>query len=270
MMRNTLPLALLIVLPGWMFAEELATPRPIPLTRPEMKKHIEDMKGRKPRIPLPELTDEEKAKVDDRGVSGGGGYEGRVRTLYGGGTGGGVTGGPRPAEGTRPAGTGFGRENEPGMTLDYKFKTELFWIVSRTNNCQYCLGHQESKLLGAGMVEDQIAALDGDWSEFTPAERAAFRLARKLTLEPHLLSDVDIDRKSASTIPICRFWKWSCRSPGNNQLNRWKEGVGVPQSAGGGNFGRRPAEGTAEIKPEAKPEVHIPISRPPRKSMSRR
>ena len=22
-------------------------------------------------------------------------------------------------------------------TLDYKFKTQLFWIVSRTNNCQY-------------------------------------------------------------------------------------------------------------------------------------
>ena len=79
------------------------------------------------------------------------------------------------------------------MTLDYAFKTQLFWIVSRTNNCQYCLGHQESKLLGAGMTEDQIAALDSDWSQFGPKEQAAYALARRITLEPHLLSDADID-----------------------------------------------------------------------------
>jgi hypothetical protein len=28
----------------------------------------------------------------------------------------------------------------------------------------------------AGLKEDEIAALDGDWSEFTPAQRSAFRL----------------------------------------------------------------------------------------------
>ena len=58
------------------------------------------------------------------------------------------------------------------MSLDGTFKTELFWIVCRANNCQYCQGHQESKLLRAGMNEDEIAALDGDWSEFSAAERA--------------------------------------------------------------------------------------------------
>ena len=63
-------------------------------------------------------------------------------------------------------------------SVDGTFKVWLFWIVSRTNNCQYCLGHQESKLLGAGLKEEQIAALDGDWSEFTPAQRAAFAFAR--------------------------------------------------------------------------------------------
>ncbi len=59
--------------------EPAPAPRPIPLTRPEMKQLIEDMKVRKPRIPLPELTDEEKAKFGERG---GGGYEGRLRLHY--------------------------------------------------------------------------------------------------------------------------------------------------------------------------------------------
>jgi hypothetical protein len=93
-------------------------PRPVPLTRPEMKQSLEDMKERKPRIPLPKLTEEEKAKLGDRGT----GYEARLRALYlqQGGTGG-----------------GFSRDNEPGMSLSYKFKTQLFWIVSRANNCHY-------------------------------------------------------------------------------------------------------------------------------------
>lgn len=241
--------ALLLVVAMQLDAEETSAPRPIPLTRPEMKKYIEDMKGRKPRIPLPELADE------DRGRFGGGGYEGRVRALY---AGAGNTGGggarpadrTRPAEGTRPAGGGFGRDSEPGMTLDYKFKTELFWIVSRTNNCQYCLGHQEGKLLGAGMEEDEIAALDCDWTAFEPKERAAFALAHRMTLEPHLLSDQDIAevRQHFTDLQVLEM---IMSVAGNNQLNRWKEGVGVPQSAGGGNFGRRPAEGTPEPRREA-------------------
>ena len=99
-------------------------PLPTPLTRPDMKRMLEDVKARKPRIPLPELTEEDKAKLGERGA----GYEGRLRYHYLG-----VTGSGSGAGG----GGGFGRENEPGMTLDYKFKTELFWIVSRTNNCQY-------------------------------------------------------------------------------------------------------------------------------------
>ena len=157
-------------------------PRPTPLTRPDMKQFLEDMKSRKPRIPLPELTAEEKAKLGEREA----GYEGRLRALT-----------CRPAK-AGPAVAGRRARASlaspiPTMTLDYKFKTQLFWIVSRTNNCQYCLGHQESKLLGAGMKEDEIAALDGDWSEFTPAERAAFAFARKFTYEPHRLTDADID-----------------------------------------------------------------------------
>src|SRR5579862_3842127 len=55
-----------------------STPRPVPLTRPEMKHLLEDMKVRKPRIPLPELTDADKEQLGERGQ----GYESRLRYHY--------------------------------------------------------------------------------------------------------------------------------------------------------------------------------------------
>src|SRR5438128_9254903 len=111
-----------------------------------------------------------------------------------GGAGAAGAGGRGAGAGARAGGGDFTRNADPAMSLDYPFKTELFWIVSRTNNCQYCLGHQEVKLAVAGVKEEEIAALDGDWSEFTPAQRAAFAFARKLTFEPHHLADADIDQ----------------------------------------------------------------------------
>jgi hypothetical protein len=85
------------------------------------------------------------------------------------------------------------------------------------------------KLAVAGLKEDEIAALDGDWREFTPAQRAAFTLSRKLTYEPHRITDVDIDqlRKHYTDLQILEM---ILSIAGNNAINRWKEGVGVPQS----------------------------------------
>ena len=51
-------------------------------------------------------------------------------------------------------GGGFSREPDPAMTLNNTFKTMFFWIVSRANNCTYCQGHQEVKLSGDGVKED--------------------------------------------------------------------------------------------------------------------
>ncbi|MBN9517299.1 carboxymuconolactone decarboxylase family protein [bacterium] len=201
-----------------------AVPRPIPLTRPEMKEYLEQMKARALRIPLPELTEDEKQKLGGRG-----GYEARLRFHYmpGGGDGRGGGGGA----------FGFGGEKEGGMTLDYAFKTQMFWIVCRTNNCQYCQGHQESKLLRAGLTEDQIAALDGDWSGFTAAERAAFAFARRITYEPHRFTDADVAglRPHYTDLQILEM---IMSVAGNNAINRWKEGAGVPQNEGGGGFGK--------------------------------
>lgn len=98
-----------------------AAPLPTPLTRPEMKQALEDLKARTPRIPLPPLTADDRAALGERAGS----YEARLRYHY------------MPA-GEGRGGAGFGpRENDPAMTLTYEFKTRLFWIVSRTNNCLY-------------------------------------------------------------------------------------------------------------------------------------
>jgi hypothetical protein len=95
-------------------------PLPVPLTRPEVKQALEDLKGRKPRIPLPDLSEQDRTKLGDRADN----YETRLRYHY------------LPGGEVRPGG-GFSREPDPNMSLDYQFKTMLFWIVSRTNNCHY-------------------------------------------------------------------------------------------------------------------------------------
>jgi alkylhydroperoxidase family enzyme len=85
------------------------------------------------------------------------------------------------------------------------------------------------------MKDDEIAALDGDWSEFTPAQRAAFALARKLTYEPHHITRGDIQqlRKHYKDLQILEI---IFSVSANNSTNRWKEGVGVPQGREGGGF----------------------------------
>lgn len=113
--------------------QELGTrPRSTPLTRLEMKQALEDMKEITPRIPLPLMTEDEKSKLDERSRS----YEGRLRALYL----------PWTVSNSRPLGGNagsaapaapLGQNQDPKMTLDYAFKTELFWIVSRANNCHY-------------------------------------------------------------------------------------------------------------------------------------
>jgi alkylhydroperoxidase family enzyme len=227
-------------------AEEPASsssPRPVPLTRPEMKQYLEDMKSRTPRIPLPELSDEDRAQLGERAQS----YEARLRYHYmpaGEGRFAGPGGG-RGAGGPAGQGRGAGdfiRNSDSNMSLDYPFKTMLFWIVSRTNNCQYCLGHQEQKLAAAGLSELQIAALDSDWEQYSPAQQAAFAYARKLTYAPHQIGDADFAglREHYTDLQILEM---TMSVAGNNSINRWKEGTGVPQSQSGANFFRR-AEGT--------------------------
>ena len=188
-------------------ADGSAEPKPVPRTRPEMKEALEALKHRQPRLPLPPLTAEERARYGDRPVV----SNGRARALY------------LPREWYA---ADF--KSDPAMALDNTFKVRLFWIVSRGNNCQYCLGHQEVKLSMAGMTEDEIAALDGDWSRFPEAERAAMRFTRKLTLEPHRITASDLDElrpyyNDAELIELVYTVSFF------NSVNRWTDSLGLPQ-----------------------------------------
>lgn len=214
----------------------LDAPRPTPVTRPAMKRMIEAMKGRQERIPLPEPTEAEKtaAAGDPTALL----YENRLRALYLPGTelrGYLGFGGTAPKRPNAPAPKVI-IEPDPAVTLDYGFKTRLFWIASRVNNCQYCLGHQESKLLAVGMSDDDLANLDSDWSVFPENERAAFAFARKLTLAPGTITDADIDHCLAHFTGK-EILEMALSVGGNNAINRWKEGIGVAQAGNGGNSG---------------------------------
>lgn len=193
-------------------------PRPTPRTRPELKRFLEQVKVRTPRIPLPPISELERdtlgAGIDN--------YEQRVRFNY--------LGSPM----LRSRGS---RALDPEMSLPYAFKTQIFWIVSRVNNCHYCIGHQETKLLAAGQVEDEIAALDCDWGQFPESHQLAFEFARNLTNSPAQISDSQFkelgkyfNEKQILEMVISIAW--------NNSINRWKEALAVPQNPEEGGYSR--------------------------------
>src|SRR5687767_5183361 len=103
-----------LVGPSWVApaqAAEPAQPRAVPLTRDEMKKALDDLKRRTPRLPLPPPSEEEKEKAGGRGFA----NNGRMRALY-------LPGNARGES---------SRGNDPNMSLDYTTKTMFFWVVSR-------------------------------------------------------------------------------------------------------------------------------------------
>lgn len=201
-------------------------PSKVAATRQELKEQLERSKESRPRLPLPAPTEAEiaeaRARAESakgaglpRGMGGGIVNNGRLRQLH-----------IDPS--LLGASASGSREPDPLMSVDNTFKTMLFWIVSRANNCTYCQGHQEVKLTGDGVKEDTIAALDGDWSEFTPAERAAFAFTRKLTYEPNALTDADIDalRPHYKDLQILEI---VMTVAGNNATNRWTGPLAIPQ-----------------------------------------
>ncbi|RLS55516.1 MAG: hypothetical protein DWH91_08985 [Planctomycetota bacterium] len=200
-------------------AEDAAPAGPA-LTRPEMKQRIEALKTRTSRLPLPALTADELAS-GRRSVN-----NGRLRSIY-------LpeswqssssSRGPRGAVPTGIAATLNTLQQSP----DYGFKTRLFWIVSRTNDCQYCLGHQELKLRRVGMTDDQIASLDVRWDLFPDAEQAAMQATRQLTMAPHRFGDAErtLLKKHFTDSEIIDIVQTVARY---NATNRWTASTGIPQ-----------------------------------------
>jgi alkylhydroperoxidase family enzyme len=188
-------------------------PKVVPATRVEEKEAMEAHKKARPRLPAP--PDGEGSGVNNA----------RFRQYYLGHLGGAPI--RLPAGGIPP---GFGRD--PAMTLDNTFKVKLFWIASRANNCYYCLGHQEQKLAVAGVSDDEIAALDADWSRFTESEQAAFAFTKKLTQTPHLVGTADINTLTKHYKPK-EILEIVVTVAGYNATNRWTDGLNIPAEASG-------------------------------------
>jgi len=88
----------------------------------------------------------------------------------------------------------FGSESKQ----DRVFEESLFWVVTRSLRCFYCMGHCEMLLEVAGLHKDEISRrtallASGDWSSFSPGERAAFAFARKQTDSPWEIDAADVE-----------------------------------------------------------------------------
>lgn len=182
------------------------------IDRESMLKMLENSKRHKPRLPLPEPTakDRENAKTGSLGLV----HNGLMRRHY------------LPAEWSTAA---FPARSQQSGLVDYAFKTELFWIISRLNNCAYCLGHQEAKLAAAGRIEEQIASLDGDWSDADAATKAARQLAAFKTKTPDQPVPAELWKGLATKFSPEQQGEILLTIGNYNAMNRWTGPLNIPQ-----------------------------------------
>ena len=77
--------------------------------------------------------------------------------------------------------------------LSPMLKAQIAYVAARNDRAWYALGHAQERLTELGLSEDAITALDHP-NDSTPApQRAALALARKLTVDPALITDADIE-----------------------------------------------------------------------------
>ncbi|MDG3002737.1 carboxymuconolactone decarboxylase family protein [Paludisphaera mucosa] len=216
-------------------AGDEGAPSPVAVTRPGLKEVLEGSKKSQPRLPLPPLTPEEKARAEKAAANPNGGVfagivnNGRMRNFY-------LAPEFRSEFYVRPSDAGktdpktilrWGA-GDPAMPLDPTVRIMFFWLVARANNCYYCLGHQEVKLKAAGVSDDQLAALDTDWSSFKPADAAAFAFVKKLARTPQEIATADVEalRRHHDDLAILDM----IFSTGNYcAMTRWTGGLAIPQ-----------------------------------------
>src|SRR5688572_19286787 len=97
------------------------------------------------------------------------------------------------------------------------------------------------------MTEEQLAALDSDWDAYSPAERAAFAYARKLTYAPHRITDADVAavRKHYTELQVLEM---TLSVANNNNTTRWTDALAIPQEEVGGFFRGKQGEPPAVLK----------------------
>jgi len=84
------------------------------------------------------------------------------------------------------------RTAEEKGELSPLLKAQVSWIIARQDRAWYALAEAKQRLRNLRVSDEQITKLDGDWSGFSPAERALFRVARDLAATPMVLTDDDV------------------------------------------------------------------------------
>ncbi len=101
---------------------------------------------------------------------------------------------------------------------DRVFEESLFWVQTRTVECNYCMGHCEMLLEVAGLDKQAVAKrteilASNDWSAFPPEEQRAYAYARKLSRTPWSLTAADyatLVKDLGEAQAMSTFW-WLCR-----------------------------------------------------------
>lgn len=101
---------------------------------------------------------------------------------------------------------------------DRVFEESLFWIQTRTIECNYCMGHCEMLLEVAGLDKREIAErtshlASNDWAAFPVEEQRAYAYARKLSKAPWTLTTEDyrtLEQDLGTAKAMSTFW-WLCR-----------------------------------------------------------
>ncbi|MGL4419832.1 MAG: carboxymuconolactone decarboxylase family protein [Gemmataceae bacterium] len=197
-------------------------PKPAPGNRVVQKEALEAHKQARPRLPMPPEPKEEgtPSRVNN----------GRFRSYYLPDFRDAMGNPPMPPGGAAAGGAGGNRVQDPAMTLDNTFKVKLFWISSRANNCYYCLGHQEHKLLAAGLTDDEIALLDGHWKDAPAEAQAAYRFTKKLTANLAEWTPEETTKLSKHYKPV-QVAEIIVTVAGYNSTNRWTDGLNIPAEA---------------------------------------
>jgi alkylhydroperoxidase family enzyme len=115
---------------------------------------------------------------------------------------------------------------------DPVFEETLFWVVTRSLRCFYCMGHTEMRLAVSGLNDAAISKrakclASEDWSAFSPRERCAFAFARKQAENPASITTHDFEelvRHFGRERALDVIW-WSCRC---HYMTRVADAFGLP------------------------------------------
>jgi alkylhydroperoxidase family enzyme len=108
--------------------------------------------------------------------------------------------------------------SEMSPLVNRVFAVGMFWVITKTIDCPYCMGHCEMNWEVAGLNRDQILErsqiLSGDdWTAFPAAEQTGFAFARKLTQSPWEITAADVGAliKAFGPDPAFAVMMYACR-----------------------------------------------------------